>query len=101
MRNQSRFPWNQVRKSAQPSSPTHFYNMWCHFWGKSRGNRREIRKSHTPKLLVANPSVLCSLRLEISMLLIPEQYTSRLCCACSSKLKQTIDADWVCKHSKL
>ena len=36
MRNQSRFPWNQARKSAQPSSPTHFYNVWRHFWGKSR-----------------------------------------------------------------
>ena len=56
MRNQSRFPWNQARKSAQLSSPTHFYNVWHHFWGKSRGNQREIRKSHVPKLLVANPS---------------------------------------------
>ena len=56
MRNQSRFPWNQARKSAQPSSPTHFYNAWRHFWGKSRGNQREIRKSRTPKLLVADPS---------------------------------------------
>jgi len=47
MRIQSRFPWNQARKSAQPSSPTHFYNVWCNFWGKSRGNQREIRKSRT------------------------------------------------------
>ena len=57
MRNQSRFPWNQARKSAQPSSPTHFYNIWRHFWGKSRGNQTEIRKSRTPKLLVADPSI--------------------------------------------
>ena len=56
MRNQSRFPWNQTRKSAQPSSPTHFYNVWRHFWWKSRGNQGEIWKSRTPKLLVANPS---------------------------------------------
>ena len=61
MRNQSRFPWNQARKSAQPSSPTHFYNVWRHFWGKSRGNQREIRKSRTPKLLVADPSELSQL----------------------------------------
>ena len=57
MRNQSRFPWNQARKSAQPSSSTHFYNIWHHFWGKSWGNQREIRKSCTPKLLVADPSI--------------------------------------------
>ena len=57
MRNQSRFLWNQARKSAQPSSPTHFYNIWRHFWGKSRGNQTEIRKSRTPKLLVADPSL--------------------------------------------
>jgi len=56
MRNQSRFPWNQARKSAQPSSRTHFYNVLRNFWGKSRGNQREIRKSRTPKLLVADPS---------------------------------------------
>jgi len=56
MRNQSRFPWNQAQKSAQSSSPTHFYNVWHHFWGKSRGNQREIRKSRTPKLLVADLS---------------------------------------------
>jgi len=56
MRNQSRLPWNQARKSAQPSSPTNFYNIWRHFWGKSRGSQREIRKSRTPKLLVADPS---------------------------------------------
>jgi len=49
MRNQSRFPWNQARKSAQPS-------IWRHFWGKSRGNQTEIRKTRTPKLLVADPS---------------------------------------------
>ena len=42
MRNQSRFPWNRAQKSAQPSSPTHFYNIWCHFWGKSRGNQTSI-----------------------------------------------------------
>ena len=57
MRNLSRFPWNQARKSAQPSSSTHFYNIWRHFWGKSWGNQREIRKSRTPKLLVADPSL--------------------------------------------
>ena len=56
MRNQSRFPWNQTRKSAQLYSSTHFYNIWRHFWGKSWGNQREIRKSCTPKLLVADPS---------------------------------------------
>ena len=39
MRNQSRFPWNQARKSAQPSSSTHFYNIWRHFWGKSKRNQ--------------------------------------------------------------
>ena len=65
MRNQSRFPWNQPRKSAQPSSSTHFYNIW-HFWGKSRGNQTEIRKSCTPKLLVADPSTKSS---QISCLL--------------------------------
>ena len=61
MRNQSRFPWNQARKSAQPSSPTHFYNVWRNFWGKSRGDQREIRKSRTPKLLVADPSTYTNL----------------------------------------
>ena len=40
-----------------PSSPTHFYNVQHHFWGKSQGNLREIRKSRTPKLLVADPSI--------------------------------------------
>ena len=61
MTNQSRFPWNLARKSAQPSSPTIFYNVWRHFWGKSRGNQREIRKSRTPKLLVADPSITPSM----------------------------------------
>ena len=40
MRNQSRFPSNQARKSAQPSSPTHFYNIWRHF----EGNHGEIKQ---------------------------------------------------------
>jgi len=40
MRNQSRFPWNQARKSAQLSSPTHFYNIWRHF----EGNHGEIKQ---------------------------------------------------------
>ena len=56
MRIQSRFLWNQARKSAQPSSPTHFYNIWRNFWGKSQGNQREIRKSRTLKLLIADTS---------------------------------------------
>ena len=75
MRNQSRFPWNQARKSAQPSSPTHFYNIWRHFWGKSRGNQTEIRKSRTPKLLVADPSVyanvMCLKKAEGSIIVPP------------------------------
>ena len=68
-------PWNQARKSAQPSSPTHFYNIWCHFWGKSWGNQTEIRKSRMPKLLVANPSdprqwsASCVTKLMVSWLL--------------------------------
>jgi len=40
MRNKSRFPWNQARKSAQPSSPTHFYNIWRLF----EGNHGEIKE---------------------------------------------------------
>ena len=38
--NQSRFPWNQARKLAQPSSPTHFYNIWRHF----EGNHGDIKE---------------------------------------------------------
>ena len=65
-RNQLKSSWNHEKskqislksssKSAQPSCPTHFHNVWRHFQGKSRGNQREIRKSRTPKLLVADPS---------------------------------------------
>jgi len=40
MTNQSRFPWNQARKSAQPSSPTHFYNYDVIF----EGNHGEIKE---------------------------------------------------------
>jgi len=40
MRNQSRFLWNQARKSAQPSSPTHFYNYDVIF----EGNHGEIEE---------------------------------------------------------
>ena len=72
--NQVEIMRNQAQKSAQPSSPTHFYNIWRHFWGKSRGNQREIRKSRTPKLLVADPS--CARQLfsqAISQLLITRE----------------------------
>ena len=61
MRNQSRFPWNQARKSAQPSSPTHFYNIWRHFWEKSRGNQREIRKSKRNQEISYAKIARCSL----------------------------------------
>jgi len=36
------------------------HNVWRHFWRKSRGNQREIMKSRTPKLLVADPSHVSS-----------------------------------------
>ena len=103
MRHQSRFPWNQARKSAQPSSPTHFYNVWRHFLGKSRGNQREIRKSSAPKLLVTDPSFY--------MLGIPiENYRQDRCkdkwcepigclsllSVCSSGLTQ-----WIMQHGSL
>ena len=40
MRNQSRFPRNRAQKSAQPSSPTHFYNYDVIF----EGNHGEIKQ---------------------------------------------------------
>ena len=66
-RNQFKSSWNHEKskqislKSSSEISPTlqphPLYNVWRHFWGKSRGNQREIRKSHTPKLLVGDPSI--------------------------------------------
>ena len=55
MRNQSRFPWNQARKSAQPSSPTHFYNVWRHFWGESRGNQKRNQEISYAKIACCRP----------------------------------------------
>jgi len=60
MRNQCRVPRNLAHKSAQPSSPTHFYNYDVIFEGNHGGNPTQIRKSRTPKLLVADPSVVWS-----------------------------------------
>ena len=65
-RNQLKSSWNCEKSkqiflnSSSEISPTHFYNVWRHPWGKSRGNQREIRKSRTPKLLVADPSLSSS-----------------------------------------
>ena len=42
------------------NQPHPLLQLWRHPWGKSRGNQREIRKSRTPKLLVADPSLSSS-----------------------------------------
>jgi len=39
-----------------PPAPP-IFTMYDIFLGKSWGNRREIRKSHMPKLLIADPSI--------------------------------------------
>jgi len=39
-----------------PSSPTHFYNQWHFFWGKSRGNQRNQEILYA-KLLIADPLI--------------------------------------------
>ena len=47
--------WNQARKSAQPSSPTHFYNIWRHFWGKSRGKSKRNQEISYAKIARCRP----------------------------------------------
>jgi len=65
-RNQLKSIWNHEKskqislKSSSEISPTlqphPLLQHMTSFWGKSRWNQREIRKSRTPKLLVADPS---------------------------------------------
>ena len=70
-RNQLKSSWNHEKskqislKSSSEISPTlqlhpllqHMTSFLREITGESRGNQREIRKSRTPKLLVADPSL--------------------------------------------
>jgi len=85
-RNQLKSSWNHEEskqislKSSSEISPTlqphPLLQLWRNFWGKWRGNQREIRKSRTPKWLVADPSVVDE-RFEYC----GQKLTHRYCCS--------------------